>query len=208
MTETIEYKIIKKIKKARRGTLFSGDVFTSIGSPETIRRTLSRLVESGELDRVAPGIFVRPQIDSIIGKITPTIEDITKAIAKRDKARIVPTGVYALNRLGLSTQVPMKIVYLTDGSARKIKVGNYTVSFVRTSPRNVAAIGKISRLAIQALKSIGKENVTQKEIEHIENVLLNEKKTCLEHDLRIAPEWIKCIIRSSLEKMNNHEVRK
>ena len=208
MTETIEYKIIKKIKKARRGTLFSGDVFTSIGSPETIRRTLSRLVESGELDRVAPGIFVRPQIDSIIGKITPTIEDITKAIAKRDKARIVPTGVYALNRLGLSTQVPMKIVYLTDGSARKIKVGNYTVSFVRTSPRNVAAIGKISRLAIQALKSIGKDNVTQREIEHIENVLLNEKKTYLEHDLRIAPEWIKGIIRNSLEKMNNHEVRK
>jgi len=208
MTETIEYKIIKKIKKARRGTLFFGDAFTSIGSPETIRRTLSRLVESGELDRVAPGIFVRPQIDSIIGKITPTIEDITKAIAKRDKARIVPTGVYALNRLGLSTQVPMKIVYLTDGSARKIKVGNYTVSFVRTSPRNVAAIGKISRLAIQALKSIGKDNVTQREIEHIENVLLNEKKTYLEHDLRIAPEWIKGIIRNSLEKMNNHEVRK
>ena len=102
----------------------------------------------------------------------------------------------------------MKIVYLTDGSARKIKVGNYTVSFVRTSPKNVAAIGKISRLAIQALKSIGKDNVTQKEIEHIENVLLNEKKTYLEHDLRIAPDWIKGIIRSSLEKMNNHEVRK
>ena len=78
MSETIEYMIIKKIKKARRGTLFFGDVFTSIGSPETIRRTLNRLVESGELDRVAPGIFVRPQIDSIIGKITPTIEDITK----------------------------------------------------------------------------------------------------------------------------------
>ena len=169
---------------------------------------MNRLVESGELDRVAPGIFVRPQIDSIIGKITPTIEDISKAIAKRDKARIVPTGVYALNRLGLSTQVPMNIVYLTDGSAREIKVGNYTVSFVRTSPKNVAAIGKISRLAIQALKSIGKDNVTQKEIEHIENILLNEKKTHLEHDLCIAPEWIKGIIRSSLEKMNNHEVRK
>jgi len=207
MSDTIENKIVAKIKKARGGTLFFSDNFASFGNVETIRRTLNRLVEAGEIDRVASGIFVRPQIDKIIGKITPKIEDIADAIARRDKAKIVPTGAYALNRLGLSTQVPMKIVYLTDGSARNIKVGNYTISFVRTSPKNVAAIGKISRLAIQALKSIGKENVTQKEIEHIQNVLMKEKITHLEHDLRIAPAWIKEIIRYSLEKLKSNEKR-
>jgi hypothetical protein len=98
----------------------------------------------------------------------------------------------------------MKIVYLTDGSARNIKVGNYTISFIRTSPKNVAAIGKISRLAIQALKSIGKENVSPKEIELIQNALMKEKVSYLEHDLRIAPAWIKEVIRYSLEKLKNN----
>jgi len=205
MNETSDNKIITKIKKAKRGTLFFGDNFSSLGSSETIRRTLNRLVEAGEIDRVAPGIFVRPQLDKIIGKITPKIEDIANAIARRDKAKIVPTGAYALNRLGLSTQVPMKIVYLTDGSARNVKVGNYTISFIRTSPKNVAAIGKISRLAIQALKSIGKETVSQKEMEQIQSALMKEKRPYLEHDLRIAPAWIKEIIRDSIEKLKNNE---
>ena len=205
MNITIDNKILTKIKKAKRGTLFFGDNFSSFGSAETIRRTLNRLVEAGEIDRVAPGIFVRLQVDKIIGKITPKIEDIANAIARRDKAKIVPTGAYALNRLGLSTQVPMKIVYLTDGSTRKIKVGNYVISFIRTSPKNLAAIGKISRLAIQALKSIGKDNVTTKEIEQIQNALMKEKVSYLEHDLRIAPAWIKEIIRYSLKKLQNNE---
>ena len=108
---------------------------------------------------------------------------------------------YSLNKLGLSTQVPMKIVYLTDGSARNIKVGNYTISFIRTSPKKVSAIGQISRLAIQALKSIGKENISQTEIEQIQNALMKEKMSYLEHDLRIAPAWIKEIIRHSLQKL-------
>jgi len=207
MTNSLEYKIIKKIKKAKKGTLFFGDNFSSFGNAETIRRTLNRLVKAGEINRVAPGIFFRPQIDKIIGKITPKIEDIAIAIAKRDKAKIVPTGAYALNKLGLSMQVPMNIVYLTDGTARKIKVGNYSISFIRTSPKNVAAIGKISRLAIQALKSIGKENVAPKEIEQIQTALMKEKIAYLEHDLRIAPAWIKEIIRYSLEKLKNDETQ-
>ena len=205
MNKIIKNKILSKIKKAKRGTLFFSNNFSSIGNIETIRRTLNRLVEEGEIDRVTAGIFVRPNIDKVIGKITPKIEDIADAIARRDKAKIVPTGVYALNRLGLSTQVPMKIVYLTDGSARNIKVGNYTITFIRTSPKSVAAIGKISRLAIQALKSIGKDNVSQAQIEHIQNALLKEKEAYLEHDLRIAPAWIKEIIRHSLKNLKNNE---
>jgi hypothetical protein len=205
MSNTIENKILTKVKKAKRGTLFFSDNFSSFGSAETVRRTLNRLVEQGEIDRASTGIFVRPEVDKIIGKITPKIEDIADAIARRDKAKIVPTGAYALNRLGLSTQVPMKIVYLTDGSARNIKVGNYTISFIRTSPKNVAAIGKISRLAIQALKSIGKENVSKTEVEQVQNVLMKEKISYLEHDLRIAPAWIKEIIRYSLQKLKENE---
>jgi len=205
MAESIEYMIFTKIKKARRGTLFFADNFVVFGNIDTIYRALNRLVVKGELNKVTNGIYYRPQIDKFIGKVTPQIEDIANAIARRDKAKIVPTGAYALNRLGLSTQVPMKIVYLTNGSARNVRVGNYTILFIHTSPKNVAAIGKISSLAIQALKSIGKENITQKEIEHIQNALMNEKVSYLEHDLRVAPVWMKEIIRYSLEKQKNND---
>ncbi|GHU94774.1 hypothetical protein FACS1894156_3420 [Bacteroidia bacterium] len=205
MEKSIENKIVEKIKKAKRGALFFADNFAVFGNIDTIYRTLNRLVAKGELDKVTNGIYYRPQIDKIIGKITPQIEDVAGAIARRDKAKIVPTGAYALNRLGLSTQVPMKVVYLTDGSARNVKVGNYTISFIRTSPKNVSAIGKISRLAIQALKSIGRENVKPHEIEQIQNALLKEKISYLEHDFRVAPAWIKEIIRHSLEKLKGNE---
>jgi predicted transcriptional regulator of viral defense system len=192
-------QILKKIKKAKRGTLFFISNFTNFGKSDAIRQALHRLVKSGEIDRVSAGIFVRPQKDDIIGKVMPDIEDIAKAIARRDRARIFPMGDYALNRLGFSTQVPMNIVFLTDGTARKINIGNYTIVFKKVAPKNVSAIGEISRLAIQALKTIGKENVTEEEIRHIQNVLQNEKFTHLEYDIRIAPAWIQEIIKGAFK---------
>ncbi|MCL2328541.1 MAG: DUF6088 family protein [Bacteroidetes bacterium] len=199
--QTTEEQILTRIKKAMGALPFFADNFKSFGNTKTVSKALERLVKSGEIDRVAAGIFVRPQKDNIIGKVMPDIEDIAKAIARRDRARIVPTGDYALNRLGLSTQVPMNIMYLTDGSARKIKIGNYTIVFNKVASKSVAAIGEISRLAIQALKTIGKENVTEREIQHIQSILQNEKPTHLEYDIRLAPAWIQEIMKVSLQKI-------
>ena len=198
MNDTIELQVITKIKKAKRGALFFTENFLTKGNAKAVNKALERLVKDGELVRVATGIYVRPEKDPIIGIVTPGIEAIAKAIARRDKARIVPTGVYALNRLGLSTQVPMNIVYLTDGTARKIKIGKRTITFKKTTPKNVAAIGEISKLAIQALRSIGKENVTTVEIQKIQELLKKEKPTHLQHDIRLAPEWIRQIMKPIL----------
>lgn len=106
-------------------------------------------------------MYARLQQDPLLGTIYPSTEDIAKAIAKRDKATIVPPGSLALNSLGLSTQVPLNVVYLTDGSARKIDLGKRKIIFKKTSPRNLAALGSISKLAIQALKEIGKDNLKE-----------------------------------------------
>lgn len=183
--------------------LFFTESFVSFGSSEAVKKALQRLTNSGELDRVATGIYVRPVIDSVIGKVSPSIEAIAKAIAKRDKARIVPTGTYALNRLGLSTQVPMSVVFLTDGSARKIKIGKRSILFKKASPKNVATVGEISGLAIQALKEIGKDKVLDKEIKHIQELLKKEKATRLEHDIRLAPSWIREIMKPVLKSIGN-----
>ena len=139
----------------------------------------------------------------LFGEIQPTTEEIATAIAKRDKARILPTGALALNVLGLSTQVPLNAVYLTDGSARTIKVGKRTIKFKKTAPKNLSVIGPISSLVIQALKNIGKDNVTEKEIGIVLKHLKKEDPVRLEHDINLAPEWIRVIMRNALNKRNN-----
>jgi hypothetical protein len=199
MNKTVEIQILEKVKKARRGALFFNENFIDTGNADTIRKALERLVKAGDLMRIATGIYVRPEIDPVIGAVTPGIDEIAKAIAKRDKARIVPTGVYALNRLGLSTQVPLNVVYLTDGAARKVKIGKRAITFKRTTPKNLAAIGEITKLVIQALRAIGKENVTPEETEKIQELLRKENRVHLRHDYWLAPEWIRRIMQPVLK---------
>ena len=176
--------------------------FVNFSNPKAVSKALERLVAKKEIERVSTGLYVRSEIDKVIGKIIPSIEDIAKAIAKRDRARIVPTGVFALNILGLSTQVPLNVIYLTDGAARKVKIDNRTITFKKATPKNVAAVGEISRLAIQALRTIGKENVTEDEIKKIQQWLSKEKKNRLQHDLQFAPVWIRDIMQQVLKSID------
>lgn len=199
MTESTENNILTKIKKAKRGTVFFIDDFVSFGAAKAVSKTLERLADKSEITRVARGIYTRPQESKLLGTmLTPSTETIAKAIARRDRARIVPTGVYALNALGLSTQIPMNVVYLTDGAARKIQIGKRTIVFKKTVPKNLAAIGEISSLVIQALKVLEKDKVTAKEKEKIIALLKKENPVRLHHDIRLAPEWIRNIMKAAL----------
>jgi hypothetical protein len=196
-------KVIVKIKKAKRGSLFFTEDFLSFGSAKTVSKVLERMVEKEEVFRVARGIYARLEKDPVLGLLKPGTEAIAKAIAKRDKARIVPTGVLALNALGLSTQVPMNLVYLTDGTRRKIDLGKRKILLKNTAPKNLSAIGKISSLVIQALKEIGKGNSTETEIKIILQQLAKEDPYRLEHDITLAPEWIRVIMRQALNTNKN-----
>ncbi len=199
MSESIENKVFTKIKKAKRGTVFFIDDFVTFGVAKTVNKVLERLVDSGELTRVGRGIYTRPQISKLLGTtLTPSTETIAKAIARRDRARIVPTGVYALHVLGLSTQIPLNVVYLTDGAARKVKVGKRTIVFKKATPKNLATIGEISGLVIQALKVLEKDKVTDEEKQKVIDLLKKEDPVRLQHDIRLAPEWIRNIMKSAL----------
>ncbi len=200
MVLTVENKILTKIKKAKGGTLFFIEDFISFGSANTIQKALDRLTEKEELKRVARGIYTRPKHDPYIGEVPVTTEEIAQAIAKRDRARIVPTGDFALNALGISTQVPVNIVYLTDGAPRKIQVGNKTIVFKKTSPKNLNAIGEISGLAIQALKALGRDQISAEEKAKIIGLLKKEDHHRLVYDMRLAPEWIRIIMRQAISK--------
>lgn len=193
--ESAYNKIFEKINRYKMGTLFFTDSFLSLSNAKTISKVLERLVQAGKLHRVATGIYLRPVEDEAIGTIFPGIEEIAEAIIKRDKARAVPTGSYALYKLGLTTQVPMNIVYYTDSSARQVNIGKQTITFKKASARNVSAIGEISRLVIQALRSIGKDNVTSEDMKIIGERLRYEKSYHLQHDIKVAPEWIRQLMR-------------
>jgi predicted transcriptional regulator of viral defense system len=198
--QSIEEQILNKINNYNRGKIFFPDDFAAFGSSEAVRQALVRLKEEGELVRLAHGIYLYPKTDSQLGVLKPTVEKIAEAIAKRDKAKIIPSGALALNKLGLSTQVPMNAVYLTDGSQRSIQIGNRKIKFKRTVPKNLKAKGEISSLVIQALKEIGKGNVTEQQKEKITELLKKEKSEHLKYDIKLAPVWIREIMERSIEK--------
>jgi len=169
-----------------------------MGSSEGVRQALKRLAEKNEIKRIAQGIYVRPKQNEFIGEIIPTAEEVAVGIAKRDKIRIIPTGVFALNALGLSTQIPMKLVYLTDGSPREIQIGKRSIKFKKTTPKALSVKGTKSALVVQVLREIGKDKVREDELQKIHDVLKSEDVRNLKHDIQLVPDWIRKIMEKAL----------
>ena len=197
MDYTIEDKIFNKMRQNRRGKIFFAKDFAALGNYKACGKALERLANDEKIMRVSRGIYAIPKKSTLFGTLIPSVEDVLQAIIKRDNAKIIPTGLFAENLLGLSTQVPMKIVYLTDGSPRKLMIDKVPVIFKKTAPKNLASKGKISTLAIQALKSIRKERVTDYEIEKVVAHLKRENPKYLAHDIKYAPQWIQEIMRKA-----------
>ncbi|WP_345067484.1 DUF6088 family protein [Sphingobacterium thermophilum] len=179
-----------KILKSSLGEIFFAEDFYAYGSPGNIRLTLFRLVNEGILERLAQGVYLKPKKDPLLGVIYPTTEEIAKQIAQRDKARIAPTGVMALYLLGLTTQVPLKAVYLTDGSQREVKIGNRTIKFKKTVPRSFAIKDGLLHLIVQAFKEVGQNKVTEDFIEKIKPSVLQLEPQVVQKQLKYAPVWI------------------
>jgi hypothetical protein len=190
----VENKIFESLKSRQKGSVIFVSDFLDYGNSESVKKALLRLNEKETIVRLAHGIYLYPKVDKELGILFPSTEDIAIAIARRDKVRIIPTGVQALNKLGLSTQVPMKVVYLTDGGTRNIKVGKRTISFRNTSPKNLFMKGEISSLVIQALKTIGNSKLDDSTLLKIQDILKQEKKENIVNDAKLAPEWINKIL--------------
>ena len=201
--QSIEKKVLEQIKKSNRGRLlFAGD-FVRLGEQKTINKALERLTNEGVILRISRGIYCYPKIDKVLGLgvLYPTLEDIAEAVAKRDKARIVPTGIYALNRLGFSTQIPMNIVYLTDGSERKLNLSNgATIEFRNAAPKNFAFKSRLAMLLTFDYKHIGKDNIAPEILAHTKELLAKEERKVIEKDYQLMPAWVSSIIKSLYEE--------
>ena len=194
----VENKIFESLKSREKGIVIFVSDFLDYGNSESVKKALLRLNEKEIIVRLAHGIYLYPKVDKELGILFPSTEDIALAIARRDKVRIIPTGVQALNKLGLSTQVPMKLVYLTDGGTRNIKVGKRTISFKNTSPKNLFMKGEISSMVIQALKTIGNSKLDDSTLLKIQNILKKEKKDNIINDAKLAPVWISKILTQTI----------
>ncbi len=167
---------------------------------ENLKRSFARLARQGKLIRLTRGIYYVPKNHKNLGAMMPDPDQIARAIARRDKAKIIPEGNQALHLLGLSTQVPLNVIYLTDGSPRKIKIGNHNIIFKKTSAKNLKFKHPLSALIIQAFKKIGKEDIGKYDLSPVAEVLMRaDNFEKIKEDMRSAPLWIRKVFTELTE---------
>ena len=189
--QSIHSQLEDKILSLKKGAIVFVSDFAGFGTAENVKKVLLRLEKKQLLVRLAHGIYLYPKIDKELGILYPSTESIAEAIAKRDKIRIIPTGIYALQQLGISTQIPMNVIYLTDGAPRKIKVGKRTITFKKTVPKNLAIKNKILSNIVQGLKELGKENITDEVKQKINQALEKVPVEILKEEILNAPVWVR-----------------
>lgn len=195
----IHKAVLSRIIDNRQGWTFTPDAFVDLASPEVIGVVLGRLTKAGKIKRIARGLYNYPKQHQKFGELFPAIEEIAQAIALKSRMRIIPSGAYAANLLGLSEQVPAKVVYLTDGKTRTIKLGKATIQFKKTAPKHLALAGTESGIVIQALRHIGEEYIEGNIIRKLRAQLSKETKNELLSNLALSPAWMRPVIREIAE---------
>ena len=188
--KSVDSQIVSTIYGHKRGWVFTPDHFKGLGSRDAIASALKRYKQAGLIRQLARGLYDYPRIDKQLGPLQPSNDDVARALAGRDATRLQPSGAYAANLLGLSTQVPMKVVYLTDGRSHIVQIGKRQIALKKTTPRNMATAGKISGMVIQALRHLSQKHVDAQVIAQLDRRLDDDARKQLMKDIRYAPAWI------------------
>lgn len=194
--DNISRSIKERVSRFEAGRLFTIGDFADLNNDSLVTRTLSRLQKEGVIVRVATGIYTNPKRTQF-GILYPTMDQIARKIAERDRAQIMPTGDTALNLLGFSTQVPMNAVYITNGAARRVKVGDRNIIFKVAVPKNFQYKGKLLPLIIIALKELGESRITDEIRDRIVKLVsesdVGERATMM-YDLYLSPVWVREVL--------------
>jgi hypothetical protein len=183
------------------GSVVSPSDFLPFGSRAAVDQALSRLAKDGTLRRLRRGVYYVPQVNERLGiALSPTPDAITQALARNHKMQVQVAGAQAANLLGLSEQVPARIVYLTDGATGQMQVDNQTIELRHAAPRSMRTAGRISGTVIQAMRHLGKTQVTPEVISHLREALSKQDKQTLQQDLLLAPGWMRPLLSSVLDK--------
>jgi hypothetical protein len=161
---------------------------------------LKRQSDSGHLRKLSRGLYDYPRRHPRLGLLAPSPDALAKALSGRDEVRLQPSGAYAANLLGLSEQVPARVVFLTDGPSRVVRIGKLTIELRRTTPRNVAAAGQLAGLVIQALRHLGPTHINASRVAHLKKTIPSAERKLLVKDLKLAPLWMHGILRDIAEE--------
>ena len=189
-------RVRRKITRSKYGEVFFVSSFPKEDS-EYVTKLLAQFEKEKLITRIAKGVYVKAKLTRF-GVLYPSVYDLVEEIAKRDKAKVIPSGATAENRLGFSTQVPMNTCFLTTGSSRKLTLGKRTVTLKHGAPKYFAYRGRLMPELVQALRSIGEKNVTEEDERRIRMLLAETPETeTIEHDLLLAPVWIRELIKKN-----------
>ena len=192
---SVSRSIERRIRAKGEGAVFSTKDFLDLGSRAAIDQALSRQARGGLIRRISQGVYDYPRRNERLGiTLSPSPEKVLRALAKRDGSRFQVTGAEAANALGLSTQVPARIVYLTDSKSRRLQVGNQVIELRQTTPQNLATAGKMSGMVIQALRYLGRKHVDEATIRHLQRILSDRDRKVLQKDRAYAPGWMQPIL--------------
>lgn len=194
-TKSLTDIVRHRIRARGLGSVVGPSDFLSLGSRAAIDQVLSRLTKEGMLQRLRRGVYYYPEVNERLGiALSPTPDAIARALTRGQKSEIQVAGAQAANILGLSEQVPARIVYLTDGATGRVKVDKQTIELRHASPRAMRAAGRVSGTVIQALRHLGKQNVTPEMIARLQATLSEKDKRTIRRDLLLAPGWMQPLL--------------
>jgi hypothetical protein len=199
--QTMRDQILARIRRFGKGKAFSAKDFLDIASRGTIDMAIGGLTRMGKIRRIRRGLYDMPRINEALGgKLSPDVDEAARAIARRQRWKIVPEGAWAANLLGLSQQVPAKITYLTDGPNKEVQIGRRSIHFKHARPKVMAGPDGKFTLVVQALRYLGKESVGRREIETLRSSLSPTEKRQLIKETQFGVEWINEVAKQIAEK--------
>jgi Family of unknown function (DUF6088) len=181
---------LKRARAVGPGSALTPRVFDDLGNRAAVDQALSRLTKAGKIRRISRGVYDVPQNHPTLGPLSPDPDAVARAIADQSGYRLQPTPARAANALGLSSQVPAQIVYLIDGSSRKIKVGNQIIHFQHAGPRALLGAGTPEGVALQAIRAFGPHHLSAAIIQQLRQNLPSDAKTGLKKLAHHAPRWM------------------
>jgi hypothetical protein len=193
---TIQDTVLDSIRRQGPGMVFTPKDFLQLGSRDAVDQSLSRLVKAGEIQRLGRGLYYYPRMNERLGiPLAPNLDDIAEALGRQTGSRIVPSGAVAANRLGLSTQVPARPVYLSDGRTRQVRIGGTVIQIRHAAPKELPAGSRTSAMVFQALRHLGQAAVDDAVVARLRAVLSPEQLQQLLRDARYTTDWIAALVR-------------
>ncbi|MEP3332398.1 DUF6088 family protein [Sedimentitalea sp.] len=191
----IAAKIKKRIVGKGRGAVFAPSDFLDLGSRASVDQALSRLADQDIIRRLTRGLYDYPKVSDRFGKLAPSLDDVAQAVARKDNQTLQISPARAANQLGLSTQVPSHVTYLTDGPTRKKQIGNQTIHFRKAAQKTLVGAGQKTGTVFQALRYVGKDRVTDTVVRKLAGALDSKDRARLVKQSRHVPAWMHPVVQ-------------